>query len=78
MIEQKDQDIIDETGSFESSAIARNTFISEVTAQTNSIANENYKNDDLIASLSAAYENKRARQVFNWERLRNNTVERST
>lgn len=26
--------------------------------------------DDIIASLSNAYENKRARQVFEWEQLR--------
>lgn len=31
-------------------------------------------NDDIIASLSNAYENKRARQVFEWELLRRGSV----
>ncbi|MBC7900141.1 MAG: hypothetical protein H7070_08820 [Saprospiraceae bacterium] len=32
---------------------------------------ENPLNDDLIVSLSDAYENKRARQVTEWERRQN-------
>lgn len=32
--------------------------------------------DDLIKSLSNAYENKRARQVFEWERSQSSTVRR--
>lgn len=31
-------------------------------------------NDDLIISLSEAYENRRARQVFEWESLRRRSV----
>jgi hypothetical protein len=31
---------------------------------------DNSPNDDLIRSLSDAYENQRARQVFEWERTR--------
>ena len=31
---------------------------------------DNSPNDDLIRSLSDAYENQRARQVFEWERAR--------
>ena len=31
---------------------------------------DNTANDDLIRSLSDAYENQRARQVFEWERTR--------
>lgn len=38
---------------------------------------ENSINDDLIASLSNAYENKRARQVFEWERVRRQNVQRA-
>ncbi len=78
MIEQIDQDIIDEIGSPDSNAKRKTSFISEVTTAKKSISIENYKNDDLIASLSAAYENKRARQVFNWERMRINATERLT
>ncbi len=33
-------------------------------------------NDDLIVSLSDAYENKRARQVFEWEKARRQNVQR--
>ena len=33
--------------------------------------------DDLILSLSDAYENKRARQVFEWERVRRQDVHRA-
>lgn len=32
--------------------------------------NSKQLNDDLIGSLSEAYENRRARQVFEWESLR--------
>lgn len=31
---------------------------------------ESFSSDELIRSLSDAYENKRARQVFEWERTR--------
>lgn len=34
-------------------------------------------NDDLIVSLADAYENKRARQVFEWERVRRQNVQRT-
>ncbi len=34
------------------------------------IKQQNAPNDDLIVSLSDAYENKRARQVFEWEKIR--------
>ena len=34
------------------------------------------KNDDLIVSLSDAYENRRARQVVEWERLYTHNVYR--
>lgn len=33
---------------------------------------DNLINDDLIVSLQDAYENKRARQVFEWEAVRRN------
>ena len=37
----------------------------------------NILNDDLIVSLSDAYENKRARQVMEWERVRRQNVQRA-
>lgn len=36
------------------------------------------KNDDLIVTLSDAYENRRARQVGEWERLYGHNVYRAT
>ncbi|MCD9185222.1 MAG: hypothetical protein LUM44_02225 [Pyrinomonadaceae bacterium] len=38
---------------------------------------ENSINDDLIVSLSDAYENKRARQVFEWEKTRRQNIQRA-
>lgn len=38
---------------------------------------DNLINDEVIVSLSDAYENKRARQVTEWERLRRQAVRRS-
>ena len=38
---------------------------------------ENLASDDLIVSLSDAYENKRARQVFEWERVRRQNIQRA-
>lgn len=49
------------------------------TSQFSNISAANPKelntNDDLIVSLSDAYENKRARQVFEWERLRRQNIQ---
>jgi hypothetical protein len=33
--------------------------------------------DDLILTLSDAYENRRARQVFEWERIRRNSLQKA-
>lgn len=38
---------------------------------------DNLSNDDLIVSLVDAYENKRARQVFEWEKVRRQNVQRA-
>ena len=37
---------------------------------------ENFQSDDLIGSLADAYENQRARQVVEWERLRRQNIQR--
>ncbi len=52
-------------------------YISETPASRNPKSKENLNNDDLIVSLSDAYENKRARQVFEWERVRRQNVQRA-
>jgi hypothetical protein len=38
---------------------------------------DNNLNDDLIVSLADAYENKRARQVVEWEKIRRQNVQRA-
>lgn len=45
-------------------------FISESRSIRKSKSIEITPSDDIILSLSDAYENKRARQVFEWERVR--------
>ncbi len=49
--------------------------ISELPSNRKSKFKENLASDDLIVSLSDAYENKRARQVFEWERVRRQNVQ---
>lgn len=55
------------------------SYISEIltTRTAKSKSKDNSTNDDLIASLSNAYENKRARQVFEWEKARRQNVQRA-
>ncbi|MEZ5344500.1 MAG: hypothetical protein R2681_02995 [Pyrinomonadaceae bacterium] len=77
MIKQNDQNIIDDTDIRKEAGKQNTAFTSEIPSIHNSISNDNNKYDDLIASLSAAYENKRARQVFNWEKMRISTIENS-
>lgn len=52
-------------------------YISELLSTRKPKSKENLPNDDLIVSLSDAYENKRARQVFEWERVRRQNVQRA-
>lgn len=47
------------------------SFASKRLSSRKSRSKENPLNDDLILSLSDAYENKRARQVTEWERRQN-------
>lgn len=46
-------------------------YSSDLLSSRKSQSKENPINDDLIMSLSDAYENKRARQVTEWERRQN-------
>ncbi len=52
-------------------------YISQLPSTRLSKTKENYSSDDLIVSLSDAYENKRARQVFEWEKIRRQNVQRA-
>lgn len=40
-------------------------------------AKDKYTNDELIVSLSDSYENKRARQVFEWECIQPKVMQRA-
>ncbi len=52
------------------------SYISELISTRSSQSKESI-NDELIVSLSDSYENIRARQVTEWERLRRQAVQRS-
>ena len=52
-------------------------YISQLLSKRISKNTENSTNDDLIVSLSDAPENKRARQVFEWEKVRRQNVQRA-
>lgn len=53
----------------ENDSVAVLSYISELLSSRKSQSKDTLINDDLIMSLSDAYENKRARQVVEWERL---------
>ena len=64
---------IDKLNEKETLAVAN--YISTLLTNRISKSKDNKTNDDLIVSLSDAYENKRARQVFEWEKLRRQNVQ---
>jgi hypothetical protein len=59
----------------ESTAVVN--YISQLLSKRLSKSKEPKLNDDLIVSLADAYENQRARQVFEWERVRRQNVYRA-
>lgn len=62
----------------ENETIAVLDYISEIlTNRTATLISKENSNDDLINSLSNAYENKRARQVFEWEKTRRQNIQRA-
>lgn len=78
MVNRKTKNVareIDKLNENETSAVL--DYISEIVSTRNPKSKENLQNDDLIVSLSDAYENKRARQVFEWERVRRQNVQRA-
>jgi len=60
----------------ETEASAVLNYISTLLTKRISKLKENQTNDDLVLSLSDAYENKRARQVVEWERVRRQNAQR--
>ena len=78
MVTQTNQNIasqIDKLNENETLAVAG--YISQLLSKRNSKQKDNFSNDDLIVSLSDAYENKRARQVFEWEKVRRQNAQRA-
>ena len=61
----------------ENEALAVLNYISELLSARLPKPKDNPVNDDLIVSLQDAYENKRARQVFEWERVRRQNYRRA-
>ncbi len=52
-------------------------YISQLLSTRISKQRENPSSDDLIVSLADAHENKRARQVVEWEKVRRQNVQRA-
>ena len=81
MVRQTNQNIAGEINKLnEKETLAVANYISQILSSRISKPKENQTNqtnDDLIVSLSDAYENKRARQVFEWERARRQNAQRN-
>ncbi len=78
MVKQIKQNIageIDKLNEMETLAVVN--YISQLLSKRISKNAENSTNDDFIVALSDAYENKRARQVFEWEKVRRQNVQRA-
>lgn len=61
----------------EPESIAVVNYISQLLSKRITKSREPKLNDDLIVSLADAYENQRARQVVEWERVRRQNVQRA-
>lgn len=66
---------INKLNEHESTAVVN--YISQLLSKRLAKSKEPKLNDDLIVSLADAYENQRARQVFEWERVRRQNVYRA-
>jgi hypothetical protein len=61
----------------EADAVAVLSYVSELLSPQKKQSKENLVNDELIGALASAYENQRARQVTEWERMRRMSVQRA-
>ena len=78
MVNQSNQNITAEIGKLnEKELTAVANYVSQILSSRSTKSKENLSNDDLIVSLSDAPENRRARQVFEWERIRRQNAQRS-
>jgi len=78
MVKQTHQNIASEIDKLnDNDAIAVANYISQLLSNRISKSKEPKSGDDLIVSLSDAYENRRARQVIEWEKVRRQNAQRS-
>ena len=78
MVKQNNTNVATEINKLnENESLAVLDYISTLLTKRNSKSKDNQSNDDLIVLLSDAYENKRARQVMEWERVRRQNVQRA-
>ncbi len=78
MVKQTHQNIANEIDKLnDNDAIAVVNYISQLLSNRISKSKESKSGDDLILSLSDAYENRRARQVVEWEKVRRQNAQRS-
>jgi hypothetical protein len=61
----------------ENETIAVVNYISQLLLSRNYKQSDSQLNDDLIVSLSERPENRRARQVFEWEKIRRQNAQRA-
>lgn len=78
MVKQTSQNIASEIDKLnENETLAVVNYISQLLSKRLSKSKESLSSDDLIRSLSDAYENKRARQVIEWEKIRRQNTQRA-
>jgi len=66
---------IDKLNENETTAVVN--YISQLLSSRISKQSDSQANDDLIVSLSEKHENRRARQVFEWEKIRRQNAQRT-
>ena len=79
MVKQTKHNIVGEIDKLnEPETLAVVNYISQILSKRTSKQQENINNsDDIIVSLADTYENKRARQVFEWEKVRRQNAQRT-
>ena len=78
MVKNAKQTIVGEIDKLnETETLAVVTYISELLSKRLQKSKDAKTSEELIVSLSDAYENRRARQVFEWEKARRQNVYRA-
>lgn len=78
MVKRTSQNIKSEIDKLnEKETLAVVNYISQILSNRLSQKSDSPPNDDLIVSLSDKHENRRARQVFEWEKVRRQNVQRT-